>query len=57
MTKEQFEALIDFINETVNAAVNDPCSDAGMRYQAEKALRNAFPEFARRAHPTTEQPK
>lgn len=55
MTKEQFEALIAFIDETVNAAVNDPCGEAGRRYQAEKAFRSEFPEFARRADPTSEK--
>jgi hypothetical protein len=42
MTKTQLDLLIDFINETVNAAVNDPCGEAGLRYQAEKRLREEF---------------
>jgi len=52
MTSEQFEAFIAFVNETVDAAVCDPLGESGRRYQAEKALRAAFPELARRPkHP------
>ena len=42
MTKDQLELLIEFINSTIDAAVNDPYGEAGLRYQAEKRLRSEF---------------
>lgn len=42
MTKDQLDALIEFVRDIANTAVNDPLGEAGAMYQAEKRLRAAF---------------
>ncbi len=44
MTKEQLNALIDFIRNIASTAISDPTCESGTAYQAEKQLRKAFEE-------------
>lgn len=46
MNEDELDALIDFINETVDAATIDPCGESGRRYQAEKLLRARLAELS-----------
>lgn len=42
MTKEQLDALIEFVRDMAYAAVNDPTSESRIAREAEQRIRAAF---------------